>query len=260
MPEQPPHPPSTPARLVTAEDVLTTDPPPPYPSRERRSARTRRHGRVLHTQIQDAEHVDPHIQRRSSPSRPSFPVSEAEVGEDTPLLAPPSPRSLRCHVRRSAGRPRSLSHTSLVSYASVAPSLAQTVISLFQPEGDDEDTDLDYDLPSDTDRSGFGHTAWPDGEDNCDQSAQHRHCALLSRRVWRRYFTPVTKKVYYMALLHLLVLNFPYALAAWVYLFVFTLVSTRFLLLSFQLGWAVDGPAVYYCPGLSLPGHILEET
>jgi hypothetical protein len=28
-----------------------------------------------------------------------------------------------------------------------------------------------------------------------------------------------------MALFHLLVLNFPYALAAWIYLFVFTLVS-----------------------------------
>jgi hypothetical protein len=31
--------------------------------------------------------------------------------------------------------------------------------------------------------------------------------------------------VYWSALLHLLVINFPYALLAWVYLFVFTLVS-----------------------------------
>jgi hypothetical protein len=35
------------------------------------------------------------------------------------------------------------------------------------------------------------------------------------------------RDVYYAALFHLLVLNLPYAIAAWVYLFVFTLVCAR---------------------------------
>jgi hypothetical protein len=111
-----------------------------------------------------------------------------------------------------------------VSYASVAPSLAQTVISLFQPEADDG-TDADYDLLNDVDRS---HTAWLDGPEQCDQADQRMQCNMFSRRAWRRYFRPLTRKVYYMALFHLLVLNFPYALAAWIYLFVFTLVSVCF--------------------------------
>jgi hypothetical protein len=43
-----------------------------------------------------------------------------------------------------------------------------------------------------------------------------------------------------MALFHLLVLNFPYALAAWVYLFVFTLVS--FFWFSFFFFWGGGTP------------------
>jgi hypothetical protein len=35
----------------------------------------------------------------------------------------------------------------------------------------------------------------------------------------------VGRRAYWSALFHLLVINFPYALIAWVYLFVFTLVS-----------------------------------
>jgi hypothetical protein len=41
--------------------------------------------------------------------------------------------------------------------------------------------------------------------------------------------------VYWSALLHLLVINFPYALLAWVYLFVFTLLGT-ILLVALPLG------------------------
>ncbi|KAF8557669.1 hypothetical protein OG21DRAFT_1505165 [Imleria badia] len=33
------------------------------------------------------------------------------------------------------------------------------------------------------------------------------------------------RRAYHAALFHLMVLNFPYALIAWIYLFVFTLVS-----------------------------------
>ena len=45
------------------------------------------------------------------------------------------------------------------------------------------------------------------------------------RGTWRRYFRPMVRTVYLGALFHLLVLNFPFALVAWINLFVFTLVS-----------------------------------
>lgn len=45
------------------------------------------------------------------------------------------------------------------------------------------------------------------------------------RGMLARYFRPMVKRAYYSALFHLLILNFPYALAAWLYLFIFTLVS-----------------------------------
>ncbi|KIM75745.1 hypothetical protein PILCRDRAFT_78548, partial [Piloderma croceum F 1598] len=124
-----------------------------------------------------------------------------------------------------------------VSYASAASSLAQTVISLFQEESDEEGdggagtvgetTDVEYDVLSDIDRPG-----------DCEQDydpAQRRQYSLFSRRAWKRYFRPMTRRVYYMALFHLLVLNFPYALAAWVYLFVFTLTGTT-LMIALPLG------------------------
>lgn len=41
-----------------------------------------------------------------------------------------------------------------------------------------------------------------------------------------RYFKPMTHRPYYAALLHLLVINFPFALAAWIYLFVATFVGS----------------------------------
>jgi len=41
----------------------------------------------------------------------------------------------------------------------------------------------------------------------------------------KRYFRPMGRMAYYSAVFHLLVVNFPFALLAWVYLFVFTLVS-----------------------------------
>jgi hypothetical protein len=49
----------------------------------------------------------------------------------------------------------------------------------------------------------------------------------------KRYFRPMTRKVYYAALFHLLLLNFPYELAAWIFLFAGTLVS------SFRCSWAL---------------------
>lgn len=37
------------------------------------------------------------------------------------------------------------------------------------------------------------------------------------------------RRAYHAAVFHLMVINFPYALIAWVYLFVFTLASFQFL-------------------------------
>ncbi|KAJ3840943.1 hypothetical protein F5878DRAFT_639999 [Lentinula raphanica] len=44
----------------------------------------------------------------------------------------------------------------------------------------------------------------------------------FSAQAWARYFHPVTKAIYWRSLTHLVAVNFPFALAAWVYLFVFT--------------------------------------
>ncbi|KAJ3749699.1 hypothetical protein DFH05DRAFT_1477997 [Lentinula detonsa] len=52
---------------------------------------------------------------------------------------------------------------------------------------------------------------------------------------WARYFRPLTRPVYWRSLTHLVLVNFPFALAAWVYLFVFTLTGTT-LLIALPLG------------------------
>jgi hypothetical protein len=50
---------------------------------------------------------------------------------------------------------------------------------------------------------------------------------------WKRYFRPLVQMVYYRSLFHLLVVNFPYALAAWIYLFVFTVVRSSTFIFNF---------------------------
>ncbi|KAJ3735996.1 hypothetical protein DFJ43DRAFT_1036701 [Lentinula guzmanii] len=52
---------------------------------------------------------------------------------------------------------------------------------------------------------------------------------------WARYFRPLTRPVYWRSLTHLVLVNFPFALAAWVYLFVFTVTGTT-LLIALPLG------------------------
>ncbi|KAG6843586.1 hypothetical protein H0H87_002936 [Tephrocybe sp. NHM501043] len=68
---------------------------------------------------------------------------------------------------------------------------------------------------------------------NEDEQDQRGRRQQLSR--WRRYFRPLARKAYYSSLFHLVVVNFPYALAAWVYLFVFTVAGTT-LLMALPLG------------------------
>lgn len=43
---------------------------------------------------------------------------------------------------------------------------------------------------------------------------------------FKKYFRPLTKRAYYSSFFHLAILNFPYALASWISLFVFTAVSS----------------------------------
>lgn len=144
------------------------DPPPPYPSPERRSRAIRTSRRRL-TASSDAQ----------QPVHPHFPPSET-----TPLIHP----AWRRHRANS--------------YASTT-SFTQTLLS-------------------------FCH----DSESEPDEDGQPRN-----ERAWARYFRPMRRKAYHAALFHLMVLNFPYALIAWIYLFVFTLVSLGSLLSSNMRWW-----------------------
>lgn len=52
---------------------------------------------------------------------------------------------------------------------------------------------------------------------------------------FKKYFRPLTKRAYYSSFFHLAILNFPYALASWISLFVFTATGTM-LLVALPLG------------------------
>jgi hypothetical protein len=193
------------------------DPPPPYPSRERRAraARSNRRHRLQTAEYAQLTSTDSHSDHEaSSPQLLFTPVpfldehDRGEPTETTPFLAPSSPISTS---RRLAGRPRAYSHTSTVS---IAPSLGQTVLSLFVT--DDGESDYDEELER-------GPLLLEDGHYDrvSDISRRHRGGSFAAMK---RYFRPLVQKAYYRSLFHLLVVNFPYALAAWIYLFVFTVV------------------------------------
>ena len=177
----------TPPPLPDACDVVTTDPPPPYPSRERRSriVRSSRGRSGRNQEVRISSYVDEN-------------AAESEPNETTPILST---------------RPRSNSHTSTMS---AAPSLAHTVFSFFQFESDDGV--YLYDGAEDRQLLSLGN----DGGSLL--SSQSHSPDFFSRAGLKRYFRPLVRKSYYAALFHLMVVNFPYALAAWVYLFVFTVV------------------------------------
>ncbi|KAJ7090861.1 hypothetical protein B0H15DRAFT_778846 [Mycena belliarum] len=210
-PSDPP-PPMTPPVPPAAE---LDDPPPPYPSRGRRSRRPSRR------QIQTGHHgqfssTDSHSDYEALAS--SQPDSELEADQDateaTPFLPP----------RRIVTRPRSGSHPSVMSSTSVAPSLAQTLASIFQE--DDEDEELG------TEDSPVDGLLFSAGEIPENHS---RPKGFWSRQAWRRYFRPMTQKVYFKALFHLYVVNFPFALAAFLFAVVFTVTGTT-LLVAVPLG------------------------
>lgn len=183
-----------------------SDPPPPYPSPRRHGAR-RSNRRQAHYSIQtgNISSTDSHSEdAQLSPLTP----------DEGSHLLPPTPRSTTRRLR-----PRSNSHTSTIS---VAPSLAQTVLSLFQPV---EESDLYDDFEE-------GRMLLSPAED--EQRGPWSYAA------WERYFRPMGQKVYYRSLFHLAVINFPYALAAWVYLFVLTVVRALYYFCWLSNGMYID--------------------
>ena len=215
----PPTPP--PEVTVIPGNITISDPPPPYPSRERRSRRSRRHARG-YSAVTESDVEGP---RRVHAYSPPEEAAAEEAGETTPLL--------QAVPRAAVRRQRTVSQS---TGASVSPSLAQTVVSAFRIE---LDSDLDYD-GEDDEREGDD---W--GRIEGAESGRGRRVPLavdgeraerlggegLSRRRRVRYRTklklywhPVVRRAYWAALFHLVVLNFPYALIAALFLFVFTLV------------------------------------
>ncbi|KAG0700817.1 hypothetical protein DFH29DRAFT_929838 [Suillus ampliporus] len=225
-----------PPAAFNQEAAAAYDPPPPYPSRERRS-RAARHSRrhrlpaPLSPQApSDSDRAAGYTSPQLLVSTHSFPRTE-DATEQTPLLGDSSSGS----AQRASRRQRTHSQSStIVSSNSCAPSLAQTVLSLLHSDLDDEsDVDIYEVLAGDRDYPGA-----QDGHQRCHQHPgapiAHRW-PLFSRCCWSRYFRPMTRRAYHAAVFHLLVLNFPYALLAWVYLFVFTLIGTT-LLIALPLG------------------------
>lgn len=124
-------------------------------------------------------------------------LSPTEDGsENTPLLSATSRR-----------RPRTVSHSTMTSNYS----LTQTVLSLFQADPEQDGVIEFIDEPT------TGPTP----------------TTPRTRRI-QRYFRALWKGTYYWPLLHLLLINFPYALLAFVYLFVGTLVSNILFITHFS--------------------------
>ena len=95
-------------------------------------------------------------------------------------------------------------------------------MSAFQPELD-SDIDLNITSPAQDERRHL-YRRRELSEANAEGSDQSVECLGPGVRI-KRYFRPMGRRAYYSAVFHLLVVNFPFALLAWVYLFVFTLVG-----------------------------------
>ncbi|KAJ3888913.1 hypothetical protein GG344DRAFT_52717 [Lentinula edodes] len=216
-----------PSPVVPAEETIN-DPPPPYPSPRTRRARGTRQNRrapetlqrisTQHSQIPSNE-SDNEVQRSPrTPLRPSVVENPgADASEITPLLAGSS------SSRSAILRPRSLSQSSINSFAPSLASLAQTAWVFFSEcDSDDEES-----------RSDNGHDSEVGTRE--DGSIPPESGGFFSSKAWARYFHPVFRGVYWRSLTHLVVVNFPFALLAWVYLFVFTVTGT-ILLIALPLG------------------------
>jgi hypothetical protein len=146
---------------------------------------------------------------RHGPVGPDASDDEATT-ENTPLLSTP--------LLRRRQRTLSLSSTTR-SNISGSPSFAQTLISAFQPE---LDSDIDFIVasPAHDERR---HLCRRREVSESSTEGLDQHVGAIART--KRYFRPMSRRAYYSAVFHLLVVNFPFALLAWVYLFIFTLVG-----------------------------------
>ena len=235
------HDPSAPALVLST--TPPEDPPPPYPS-PRRTRHNRRRRPLAdasehsHTQAPSDEYDVPHTSSVHLPQH-SDAADDTDATENTPLLSPNTTYSCPPLHPGAIRRRRTLSLTStLRSSASLAPSFAHTILSAFHPERDsdldpecrdelpeghdDHEHDADLDSPIARDYDPQQRAFAADISGYAQRHAQRHQLPLGAR--WRRYFSPLKRRAYYSALLHILVLNFPYALASWVFLFVFTLV------------------------------------
>ncbi|KAH9859008.1 hypothetical protein C2E23DRAFT_864768 [Lenzites betulinus] len=234
--------PSAPALILSTTPPL--DPPPPYPSRRSRQTRSGRRRRnapdvseYSHNQAPSDEYDAPN-NVLGNPYVDGAP-DDTDPTETTPLLSPNSNSPLPPGTAMRRRRTLSLTST-LRSSTSLAPSFAQTVFSAFHPERDldldpecrDEDDDVEqeevdpeHDSPVVRDYDPEQRALAAELSGYSQRHAQRHHHVSAGTR-WRRYFHPVSRRAYYSALFHLLVLNFPYALLSWIFLFVFTLVGT----------------------------------
>jgi hypothetical protein len=219
-------------------DNVITDPPPPYPdpSRPRRARlnpprrRSNPHIRTI-SSVESQSDIEGHGSHSAGLSPSSGPPTEDDEDEDerrAMLLAHNAGllRNPNAHHQTRLTRPRS---SSQLSSLSAAPSLAHTVLSLFQVEPEEEEGGV-Y-LPDE----GFSeHHYVTHLDDDGDRASVHSTttCGFnpFSLSSWRRYFRPMARSLYWRGLVHLLCVNFPFAVIAWVYCFVFTLVSPIALL------------------------------
>jgi len=197
-----------PQNVLGLLDVTTNinDPPPPYPSPERRS-------RILRMPRRHRPSVGPDAlaEQPTSPSlHPHFFTASDGPSETTPLLQS-SPRLHRAN-----------SHASTLVSSS---SFTQTVLSFCRDSEDESDVNI-LEGPG-----GEQDAVAGDGQARNPARSRRSHY----RRTWARYFRPMGRKAYHAAVFHLMVVNFPYALIAWIYLFVFTLTGTT-LLITLPLG------------------------
>ncbi|KAH0828028.1 hypothetical protein J3R83DRAFT_3677 [Lanmaoa asiatica] len=205
----------------------TNDPPPPYPSPERRQ-------RALRSSRRHPQRASAHISTRSTLSSldPDALADHAVSPGLHPHLFPTSggPSETTPLLRQTSGRHRANSHASTVVSSS---SFTQTLLSFCHDSESEPDVDIFEALRG----APLSH------QDPVGQHVEHARNALqcrpgrwsLYKRAWARYFRPMSRKAYHAAVFHLMVVNFPYALIAWIYLFVFTLTGTT-LLITLPLG------------------------
>lgn len=218
---------SCPVTVPNISESELVDPPPPYPEQHSGRRHHTRAPRDHHHSVpagQGCTHHNEEVQFYDPLSY--YPEdNEAEANEDTPFLIPGQSR----HPQTRHWRHHAPSQTSSTS---TTMSLTRTLVSLFQ-EDESEVASACIGDCADAHRhrqhQSLEETTIVDELPSVISSPHECLCScsgILSRITWERYFRPMRRWEYYKALFHLLVLNFPYALFAWVYLFAFTVVRS----------------------------------